>query len=745
MALTKESLFSLELVVEKLYVPYVTCRFPAVAFRLLDFPTILISHVEEELAETIKRKIKSDPYYHVPNQFADLQDKHGNFMLKKGKSCLFKITFDTLAMHLENTPLYIMVIDEFSEVPKLLGNSSLAMNEITSSIKQDIKKNGFTVPSVHGDKGLFKIYSLMGKEIGYMILGFRLLSLGPGLIAHLPSTAIAKRASDIEVSSEPKSIIEEVIEVRQQQSLHAAVTPRVSAKQKQTNDRMEHHSSKLNSTREIGSMTDVEKCDALMQTVDTDNQNIHVAVSTLENKKTTETQTERRPQPKQGKVMQNFEVSEGESDEDDGIVINPNIICPPPLFYNSEAKPQIGIENDMKGQFYTESTVDDFTVDDLSGDEILVKDRNQQKRSDIPATRMIQELPKVCDPKTVVLTSVMGASSIQNSNIVGTNPNQPVFPILTALLTELTKIQNPDFVSQALRQVQATSLSAHQAALVREKEKETKSNKVSQRSQYDGNLSDVSDEGGNKANISSKRKGRKMQKAQASKANVVPKQKGWIRQQPEAAVRKTKLVFGLTNTQRLRLAKQNPTWLETAEKEEKTAKALRQKVRRPGEADQELDNGNLSDTYTEVRRLAAAELEKSTMAGPLMTENAGRKSKQKRSKSRETSQTRANQTRTRSNSPSKTSKVRDRSKSPKSKKGLRKTEEVEKSAGVEDLEIYDRYSPDPGKAEKVESVAESMPSSRIEVWALNSCSSRIILLNTLRKIVFITLWENQYF
>ena len=112
----EESLFSLELVVDKISLPKIVCRFPAVAFRLLDFPTLLIYHVEPDLAEVIRDKISKDPHYKVPQQLHELQDKHGDFPVRKGKSCLFKVPLKILHNHLSNTPLYVMVIDTYPEV-----------------------------------------------------------------------------------------------------------------------------------------------------------------------------------------------------------------------------------------------------------------------------------------------------------------------------------------------------------------------------------------------------------------------------------------------------------------------------------------------------------------------------------------------------------------------------------------------------------------------------------------------------
>ena len=193
--LDSESLFSLELVVDKLFLQKkIVCRFPAIAFRLLDFPTLMIYHVEPQLAETIKAKIAADPYYKPAAQLHELHDKDGCFPVKKGKSSLFRVAANTLFSHLTNTPLYVMVIDTYPDTPKLLGNSTIGLDCTMEAVYDDICKLGLSVPSVHGEKGVYKIYNLMGAEIGQVVLGFRLRSLGVALLSHIPDHAFVKLA-----------------------------------------------------------------------------------------------------------------------------------------------------------------------------------------------------------------------------------------------------------------------------------------------------------------------------------------------------------------------------------------------------------------------------------------------------------------------------------------------------------------------------------------------------------------------
>ena len=192
-ALGQESLFSLEVVVDTLTLADKTvCRFPAVAFRLLDFPTLLVYHVEPDLGQKIKIKIDADQLYKVPNQLPELQDRHGQFVIKKGKSCLFKVSPNTMQSHLNTTPLYVMIIDTYPEVPKLVASCTVPLDACFDDVYDDICKLGISVPSAHGEKSDYNICNLMGRDIGNITLGFRLLSLGVGLLPHIPESSVAK-------------------------------------------------------------------------------------------------------------------------------------------------------------------------------------------------------------------------------------------------------------------------------------------------------------------------------------------------------------------------------------------------------------------------------------------------------------------------------------------------------------------------------------------------------------------------
>ena len=576
----EDSLFSLELVVEKVYIPHVPCRFPSIAFRLLDFPIIVISHVEDDLANTIKGKISRDPYFDMPAQFSELKDKHGNFIINKGKSCLFKITVDNLKLHLSNTPLYVMLIDTFPEVPKLLGNSTVPLNIIMDEICVDIAKMGTTMPSVHGDKGLFKLYSLMGKEIGYFVLGFRLLCLGPSLIPHLPEGTLQM---SVKSTSSVDRVVQEAVHVQEVDESH-----------------LEMESATQRETREMGSMTDVEKQDVIIQTLQMDDKVVHVAVSAPEKNTVVNSSTQTARHKKFAKKENKVE----EKCEDDDFIIN-NFVCPPPLFYNSKAQPPLKIKQIV----YSDTCIEGDDLESSSEDrEVKMEPSNAKsmKERALHISKTNDSEAKHVKSSDRVFENGIGACL----NV--TAEEGAVFPILTALLNELSCIQNPHLLQNVSRNVQQLKLQSIQqksnVCSINQKVPE-ESNKlfVEEKCQYNKeNVPQAGYQKTTKGSIFNEGKPRFHQCVQPHA--LVSKNKGWLRNVPEFhSPKKSQLIYHLTNTQRLRLAKTNPQWLEAVEKEAAEAKMRKQIALKMKMESEDLDVTNFSDTLTEVRRLAEEE------------------------------------------------------------------------------------------------------------------------------------------
>ncbi|XP_060063020.1 microtubule-associated protein 10-like [Ylistrum balloti] len=670
----KESLFSLELVVEKLYIPHVACRFPAVAFRLLDFPTILVDHVEKELGDQIRRKISTDPYYNVPEQFSELKDKHGNFMMKKGKSCLFKIAVSSLKTHLSNTPLYVMVIDNFPKVSKLLGNCTVPLDEVMDLILNDIKTLGPTVPSVHGDKGLYKIYSLMGKEIGYIILGYRLLCLGPGLIPHIPESAIAKR-----MSTEVDQVYRQ--NIPQQRDVGSPSKRDVGGYSRRDED-------PLMTTQEMGSMTDPEKHDVVLQTVNMCDKEIHVAISEPEVKPkpiegkgiivkdlhTIATQTFKRSKPKPVSELNGLGIKNADDDEDDVIVTN--IAQPPPLFYNSEIEPAKKTE---RVYAYNDDEPSDEFLSEDEAESMAAKHKLERMKKEEEAKRKRQDYLRNQQSQAAKVTFMNHQQSPPQIKETGMG-DQALFPLLTALMQEISNIQNPQLIQQTVQQVKSVSRTHQQQQHVPQSGRSTQQQKQIAPQQIEKENQSIE-----QAGPYGKQRGRKSHKTCAHPHDAIPGQKSWIRQAPQLGVKKSKLTYGLTNTQRLRLAKVNPDWAKSVDKEETDFKAQKQKLKKSIKEDQEFDTGNLSDTLTEVRRLAEKNLQDTLAEDSLLygTMNSTSKSNRRRISPPRRKQ---KQSRKRSKSPRSTKQT-----SGKSSGDLQESKSIGQKSAEENLS--DRDSP----------------------------------------------------
>ncbi|GCB67216.1 microtubule-associated protein 10 [Scyliorhinus torazame] len=191
---TVETLFSLELLVDYVQLEPRPWTDPgpgpllAVAFRLLDFPTLLVHQTEPERAECMRRSWDCNKNNGGPEQPPGGSD----IPFGKGKSCLFKISLDSLHSHLSNTPLYAMLLDVFPRVPKLLGSCLISLAGGVEKVRRDVEEHSTAVPSVHGSKGLHALSNLMGEKIGHISVGYRLLSLGGSLLPHIPENQVLK-------------------------------------------------------------------------------------------------------------------------------------------------------------------------------------------------------------------------------------------------------------------------------------------------------------------------------------------------------------------------------------------------------------------------------------------------------------------------------------------------------------------------------------------------------------------------
>nr|KAG5712857.1 hypothetical protein BaRGS_007454 [Batillaria attramentaria] len=214
----------------------------------------------------------------------------------------------------------------------------------------------------------------MGKEIGYYVLGFRLLCLGPSLIPHLPEAALVQRQSKKQ-SQQQKRENKQMVEMVQ-----------MSVGEDRED---EEEDEDLKELRNTASMTDVIKHDVFMQTMEMDDKAVHVEMqaptatpssvpspapvtaAVVRQIHTAATQTDKKGIKTafnaKKKVLEDLAALEDADDVDEVMVTN--IVCPPPLFYNSEAKPVIEVEDDSYSLDTDMSVSDELTVDSITDEE----------------------------------------------------------------------------------------------------------------------------------------------------------------------------------------------------------------------------------------------------------------------------------------------------------------------------------------------------------------------------------------
>ena len=309
-----ESLFSLEVIVNyiKLNHEKVSCLFPSVAFRLLDYPTIGIHLLDDIDSKELRSKMEMDQQFETKvTHFKDLLDKHERYIFAKGKSCLFRSDLEVLRGHLRNAPLYLMTLDTYYDPFKLLGTATVPLNKIMEEIYAELTETDLDMPCTKITHGIFDFKNLMGDEIGHISFACRLSSFGSSLLPHIGVTSEAierqKALKKIEKQQKGKQPQPQTIELLRESN---------RVMETQTTEVVKHLSS------------------SFVQTLPIDYKNAQVQISKSENRMTDQATQSNSSRIKNANNQQiNVKVKQTRVIEDEFVF---NHYCPPPLFYNSE-------------------------------------------------------------------------------------------------------------------------------------------------------------------------------------------------------------------------------------------------------------------------------------------------------------------------------------------------------------------------------------------------------------------------
>ena len=138
---------------------------PAVAFRLLDFPTLLVYP-------------RGGPAAPAP------EPRPGLLRFGRGKSCLFRLPPATLRRQLLETPLYSLLLQlppgRPTPAPQLLGTCIISLAAAAREVLGPVASS-----CSHGHRGNFPLHNHVGERIGDISLAYRLTDLGDSLLGHL--------------------------------------------------------------------------------------------------------------------------------------------------------------------------------------------------------------------------------------------------------------------------------------------------------------------------------------------------------------------------------------------------------------------------------------------------------------------------------------------------------------------------------------------------------------------------------
>ncbi|XP_066216992.1 microtubule-associated protein 10 [Saccopteryx leptura] len=476
---------------------------PAVAFRLLDFPTLLVYPPGR------------------PGAPAG-QPRPGLVSFGRGKSCLFRMQPATLRRRLLAAPLYTMLLQlscgRSTPTPRLLGTGSISLATAARKVLGPAAAG-----CSHGYRGRFPLYNHVGEQIGDISLGYRLTDLGSSLLGHLerPVTSAGAGAEG--------AGMREAVEVSSQSQHEEQLQPPDIDPSPGDADRSQESLKHPETQKDLKEIVSPSKASS-------DN------TGSVENGKTSYVCSNA------GGVgsasLPNQEVTELDIETN-------NIFCPPPLYYthitqekrppqqwNITIKPQMNVSEELDSTFSEEKLVHPPTHTNLK--------HLHTAEHESPAA--VLNPPHVQDVGASNKSTCLPQSEQNTVNTI------QQLPLLNALLVELSLLYNQPVASP-------TYIHPHLAWLCRTEDKKSRQSSAKSTSKSESKKGQLS-LGGNEKPVSLQYK--KNQGESLKKGKYFEKNNGM----PPKRVPKGKLLYGLTNTLKLRLKQTNPDVLVVHEKRE---------------------------------------------------------------------------------------------------------------------------------------------------------------------------------
>ncbi|XP_069340817.1 microtubule-associated protein 10 [Eulemur rufifrons] len=484
---------------------------PAVAFRLLDFPTLLVYPPDGPAAPAPEAR-------------------PGVISFGRGKSCLFRLHPATLHRLLLRTPLYTLLLQlppgRPTPAPQLLGSCNISLAAAVQKVVGPAASR-----CSQGHRGSFPLHNRAGEQIGDIALAYRLTDLGSRLLGHLERpVTLTSIGGGVEHEE-----VQEAVEVssqtpqERQQPQQPASEPRP-----RDNDRPPGGLEIPKAQKDLKEMV-------FHTEANSDN------ASSLENGKTNPVVTCPNACGGRRSIPLSEEVAE--------LDMETNIFCPPPLYYThlTQEKPpsaqvKITIEPQVKVLEELDGAFPDNKHINSPAHGSSLKYTNSATDESPP---MLVNTPHIQDIGAINQTTCHTQTEQNRINTIRQ------LPLLNALLVELSLLYDQPMASP-------THIHPHLAWLYRTEEKKASesSAKLFQSESKEGKVSvgeceqSVSPQH-KKNEVENPKKGKYFEKNHGTSPKRGPR---------------GKLLYGLTNTLRLRLKQTNPDMLVVHEKREQHRK-----------------------------------------------------------------------------------------------------------------------------------------------------------------------------
>ncbi|XP_019488703.1 PREDICTED: microtubule-associated protein 10 [Hipposideros armiger] len=479
---------------------------PAVAFRLLDFPTLLVYP-------------PGGPAAPAP------EPRPGLLSFGRGKSCLFRLHPATLRRGLLGTPLYTLLLQLHpgrpTPAPQLLGACSISLAAVAHKVLGSAASG-----CSQGHRGSFPLHNHVGERIGDIALCYRLTDLGSSLLGHLERPVISTGGGVEGVEGwEAVEIASQAPQEKQLQQPDSEPSPR-------------------GADRPLVGFKIPKAPKNLKEIVFHSRANSH-NLGSVENGKT-------------NSICSNASGVESvrpPSQEVTELDVETNTFCPPPLYYThlTQEKTPAQRKITIKPLMHAPEELDGaFLEEKLGNTPTYVSPLKHTSSATHESPPVLINPPHVQD---------VGASN-QSTSRPQTEQNRintiRQLPLLNALLVELSLLNNQPMASPA-------HIHPHLAWLYRTEDKKSpeSSARSTCKSEYKKSKLPMEEKEKSVSLQYKKNQVENLKKGKHFEKNSDP---------PKRRVPRGKLLYGLTNTLKLRLKQTNPDMLIVHEKREQYRK-----------------------------------------------------------------------------------------------------------------------------------------------------------------------------